>query len=89
METAYSGFALLETMVEKGNPNSLSDAGVGALALRSCIRGAFLNVKINAAGFEDKAFLEGILSKGNEIEIKSIAKEEAIIKSVNSKIQKE
>ena len=57
METAFSGFELIREMVEKGNPNSITDAGVGALALRSCIRGAFLNVKINASGLDDKDFV--------------------------------
>ena len=43
-------------MAETGNPNSVSDAGVGALCARSAVMGAFLNVKINAAGLEDKEF---------------------------------
>ena len=57
METAFSGFELIKEMVENGNPNSVTDAGVGALALRSCIKGAFLNVKINASGLKDKDFV--------------------------------
>ena len=48
METSFSGFELIREMVVLGNPNSVADAGVGALALRACIRGAFLNVKVNA-----------------------------------------
>ena len=63
METAFSGFALIKEMVKKGNPNSVTDAGVGALALRSCIKGAFLNVKINCAGLDDKVFAGGNNSK--------------------------
>ena len=70
METAYSGFALIKEMVKKGNPNSVTDAGVGALALRSSIKGAFLNVKINCAGLNDKIFAKEIISKGSEIESK-------------------
>ena len=73
METAFSGFELISEMVEKGNPNSVSDAGVGAMAFSSCIRGAFLNVKINASGLKDKIFVNDILSKGREIEAKTIA----------------
>jgi glutamate formiminotransferase/formiminotetrahydrofolate cyclodeaminase len=61
METAFSGFELIREMVEKGNPNSITDAGVGALALRSCIMGTFLNVKINAAGLQDKDFVKRII----------------------------
>jgi glutamate formiminotransferase/formiminotetrahydrofolate cyclodeaminase len=89
METAYSGFELIEEMARKGNPNSVSDAGVGALALRSCVRGAFLNVKINASGMDDKKFLADILFKANETEVRSIAKEEEILKIINQTIKKD
>jgi glutamate formiminotransferase/formiminotetrahydrofolate cyclodeaminase len=75
-------------MVEKGNPNSITDAGVGALALRSCIKGAFLNVKINAMGLIDKAFAKEIISRGCEIEIKAMMEEEAILRLVESVIIK-
>ena len=84
MEIAFSGFELIGEMVEKGNPNSVSDAGVGALALRSCVRGAFLNVKINASGLKDEIFMKDIISKGEEIEAKTIAAEELILKSINA-----
>ena len=86
METAFSGFELISQMVEKGNPNSVTDAGVGALALRSCVRGAFLNVRINASGLADKAFVTEVISRGEEIERKSIAAEDLILKSINSSL---
>jgi glutamate formiminotransferase/formiminotetrahydrofolate cyclodeaminase len=86
METAYSGFELISAMVEKGNPNSISDAGVGAIAIRSCIRGAFLNVKINASGLNDKDFANNVIGRGEEIESKTIAYEEEILKIINTKI---
>ena len=88
METAFSGFELIKEMVEKGNQNSISDAGVGALALRSCISGAFLNVKINASGLKDQIFVRDVISKGENIEAKSIAAEELILKSINEIILK-
>ncbi len=66
-------------MAEKGNPNSVSDAAVGALALRSCIRGAFLNVRINAAGLDDREFVEDLLSRGKAIEEKAMKEEESIL----------
>jgi glutamate formiminotransferase / formiminotetrahydrofolate cyclodeaminase len=88
METAFSAFVLIREMVEKGNPNSVTDAGVGALALRSCIRGAFLNVKINAAGITDKSFAEEIISRGEKIETKAILEEAAIMKIVEEAIIK-
>jgi glutamate formiminotransferase/formiminotetrahydrofolate cyclodeaminase len=87
METAFSGFGLIREMVEKGNPNSISDAGVGALAIRSCIRGAFLNVKINASGLEDKSFVSDVLAKGEAIEVQTETKEEEILKIINAKIE--
>ena len=86
METAYSGFALIKEMVEKGNPNSVTDAGVGALALRSCIKGAFLNVRINAAGLLDKEFVKYIISKGEDLEIKAEKEEIYIMKIINTNI---
>jgi glutamate formiminotransferase/formiminotetrahydrofolate cyclodeaminase len=85
METAYSGFELINEMVEKGNPNSITDAGVGALAIRSCIRGAFLNVKINASGLHDKGFVNTILAKGEDLELKAVTIEEKILKLINTK----
>lgn len=87
METAFAGFELIKEMIEKGNPNSVTDAGVGALALRSCIKGAFLNVRINANGLEDKKFAETIISSGNDIVLKAEAQEEEILKLVDSKIE--
>jgi len=88
METAFLGFELIREMVEKGNPNSITDAGVGGLALLSCIKGAYLNVKVNALGLDDKVFAKGIISKGCEIETKAIMEEEAIMKIVESVINK-
>ncbi len=88
METAYSGFELIHEMVKKGNPNSVTDAGVGALALSSCIRGAFLNVRINASGLEDRRFAEEIVKKGYYIENKAREEEELILNSVDSGTRK-
>lgn len=87
METALPGFELIREMVEKGNPNSVTDAAVGALALRSCIRGAFLNVKINASGLDDREFVNDLLEKARLIESEAVKEEEAVIKRVSIKIQ--
>jgi len=73
-------------MAANGNPNSVSDAGVGALCARTAIRGAFLNVKINAAGFADKAFVDDMLTKGMAIEAKALALEEEVMGIVETKI---
>jgi glutamate formiminotransferase/formiminotetrahydrofolate cyclodeaminase len=67
-------------MVEKGNPNSVTDAAVGALAIRSCVRGAFLNVKINASGLDDREFVNELLRKGQFIESDAIKEEDSILK---------
>ncbi len=86
METAFSGFELIRAMVETGIPNSITDAGVGALALRSCIKGAFLNVKINASGLTDKAFAADIISRAGVIESQAEKEEISILKIVNAHI---
>ena len=87
METAFSGFSLIKEMVENGNPNSITDAGVGALALGACVKGAFLNVKINASGLNDKDFVKSIIAKGEDLETKTIAAEGEILKIINKKIK--
>ena len=86
MEIAYSGFDLINAMVENGNPNSITDAGVGALAIRSCIRGAFLNVMINASGLSDKVFVAEVIAKGTDIEAKTLAAEDTIVKTITQRI---
>ena len=86
MQLSYDSLALIKAMAEGGNPNSVSDAGVGALCARSAVMGAFMNVRINASGFDDKAVVNDIIAKGKEIEEKTIALESAILKIVNDKI---
>lgn len=86
MQKAFEGFDICKAMAEVGNPNSVTDAGVGALCCRSAVMGAFLNVKINATGLEDKEFAQNIISKGKEIELKTIALEKEILEIVNSKM---
>ena len=73
-------------MAEIGNPNSVTDAGVGALCARSAVMGAGLIVKINASGLKDEAFVKSILAKVQELETKAQAKETEILGIVNSKI---
>jgi glutamate formiminotransferase / formiminotetrahydrofolate cyclodeaminase len=86
MKRAGDAFPLIRSMAETGNPNSVSDAGVGALCIRSAVMGAFLNVKINAAGLEDKEFAGKVLAEGREIEAAAIKQEEEILQIINSKI---
>ncbi len=86
MQKSFESMEIIKAMAEIGNPNSVSDAGVGALCARTAVMGAFLNVKINATDIEDKAFVEEKLSQGAEIEQKTIALETEILKIVNQKI---
>jgi len=86
METTYSSMEVIKAMAEIGNPNSVSDAGVGALCARSAVMGAFMNVRINAAGYDDKKYVNDIVEKGRAIEKKTIALEADILKIVNEKI---
>jgi glutamate formiminotransferase/formiminotetrahydrofolate cyclodeaminase len=79
METALSGYEVITEMIENGNPESVTDAAVGALAIRACIRGAFLNVKVNVAGLDDKTFAGNLLARGQIIENKANAEELRIL----------
>jgi len=86
MQKAYESFEIIRAMVETGNPNSVTDAGVGALCARSAVIGAYLNVKVNGAGMKDKVFLEEIMKRAEELVSKAKAEEEEIITEVNRKI---
>lgn len=86
MNRTFDSFELIKIMAETGNPNSVSDAGVAALAARSAVMGAFLNVKINAAGLDDKAFSSLVLSEGYRLEAATIQREAEILEIVNRKI---
>jgi len=86
MEITYGGMDIIKRMAETGNPNSVSDAGVGAICARSAIMGAFMNVRINAAGYDDKAFVNEIIGKGRDVENKAITLESEILQIVNEKI---
>ena len=86
MQLAYESMSVIKAMAEVGNPNSISDAGVGALCARSAVMGAFMNVRINAKDYADKNFVDDIISKGKEIETKTIELEKEILKIVNEKI---
>ena len=87
MTLCYESMQVMEAMAETGNPNSVSDAGVGALAARAGVRGAHLNVKINAAGYDDAAFVEDILKRAAEIDRLAAERENKILEIVESKIK--
>ena len=86
MQLAYESMSVIKAMAEVGNPNSISDAGVGALCARSAVMGAFMNVRINAKDYMDKNFVNDIVARGKETEGKTIELEKEILKIVNEKI---
>ena len=86
MKASFECFEIVKAMAEIGNPNSVSDAGVGALAARSAVLGAELNVKINAAGLKDREVAERLISEAAEIAQKAVAQEAEILQIVNQKI---
>jgi glutamate formiminotransferase/formiminotetrahydrofolate cyclodeaminase len=86
MKTAYESVNVMRAMAENGNPNSVSDAGVGALCALTAVEGAYLNVKINAQGIKDKAFTEKLMREGEEIVQKTRECRNAIMEVVEQKI---
>lgn len=86
MQLCLESMQVAKAMADIGNPNSVSDAGVGAIAAMAGIKGAFLNVKINAVGLEDKAFVEKIIADAKKINDQATKLEEEILKTVESKL---
>lgn len=86
MNAAYKAFEVVRAMAESGNPNSVSDAGVGALAARSAVMGACLNVKINAAGLKDRELAERLVREAEEIQSLAQQAEREILAIVEEKI---
>jgi glutamate formiminotransferase/formiminotetrahydrofolate cyclodeaminase len=86
MQVCFSGYEIAQAMVEKGNPNSVTDAGVGALCIRTAIYGAYLNVKINASGLKDKSMAEKLVAEANAVLQQSNALEQEILMATEAKL---
>ncbi len=86
MKNACDSMHVIKAMAEIGNPNSVSDAGVGALAARSAVLGAWLNVKINCGSIKDESFVNQSLSQGQAIVNLAIERETEILQIVDSKL---
>lgn len=86
MELSYESMSVIKAMVETGNPNSVTDAAVGALCARAAVLGAFMNVRVNTLSYDDKNFVNDLIKKGKEIETKTIALEKEIIEIANKKL---
>lgn len=87
MQLCYSSMEIIKAMTELGNPNSVTDAGVGALCARAAVMGAFMNVRINSGGLTDKEFAAKIVADGETIQRKTMDVEAEILKIVDSKIK--
>lgn len=78
IKVAYNAFDLIEVMAKDGNPNSISDAGVGAIAIRGAIYGAYLNVRINASGLKDKLVAEQLTTEAQNLLDRAFAREKVV-----------
>lgn len=87
MRVAWQSFEIIEAMAKEGNPNSISDAGVGALCARSAIWGAYLNVCINAAGLKDESLKKNFLNEAEQIKQASLVREAEILSFVEKQIK--
>ncbi len=87
MQLAYDSMSVIQNMAINGNPNSVSDAGVGALCARTAVMGAWLNVKINCSGYDDKTYVEQVLKSCDELVVKTTAKEAEILSVVHKVIE--
>jgi len=87
MKASYETFGIIRAMAEEGNPNSVSDAGVGALAARAAVLGAGLNVKINAGGLKDRATADALVAEANKLIADACKQEAEILEIVNGKIK--
>lgn len=87
MQRSVESMEIISAMVKEGNPNSVSDAGVGALAARSAALGAYLNVKINCSGLNDTDAKSNYLEKAETLKKQAVEKEQAILEAVEATIK--
>ena len=86
MEKSMASMEIMKAMAEMGLQASVSDAGVGALCARTAVKGAFLNVKINASALKDEAYKQDVLKKGNTIQTETEKLEKEILEVVEGKL---
>jgi len=86
METAYNSMEVMEEMADKGLQNSLSDAGVGMLAAKTAVIGAYFNVKINAKDLKERKFADTILAKAKAIYDKTLEREAKLTEMILEKL---
>lgn len=86
MKICLESMTVIKEMVKEGNPNSVTDAGVGALCARSAIIGAYLNVKVNGSGLKDKAYMEKTMKEAEALKAAAENMEKEILQIVDNKI---
>ncbi len=86
MKTCYASMEVSKAMVEIGNPNSITDAGVGALCARAAVIGAFMNVRVNCADHPDKDYVQSVIDQGRTIQDAAMLLEEEIRSKVDKQI---
>lgn len=87
MQVAYRALDMLELMIEKGNPNSITDAGVGVLCIKTAVRGAYFNVLVNAQGLKDRAYAEDIKQKASILLAENHNRADALLTKVEAAIK--
>jgi len=86
MKKTWESIALIKAMVYEGNPNSITDAGVGMLCAKAAMYGAFMNVKINAQSLNDKATAQKFIAEGDKMIAETTQTEKEIVDYINAKI---
>jgi len=86
MKTSFDCYETIEEMIKIGNPNSITDAGVGALCIRTAVFGAYMNVKVNMADLKDEVWKKEMLTKSENIYLKTIEKDKELFNLVNESI---
>lgn len=86
MKASFRAFDICKAMAEEGNPASVSDAGVGALAARAAVLGACLNVKINASSLKDREQADALVAEANELARQACECEQTILQIVEGKL---
>lgn len=86
MKAALESMDICKAMVEIGNPNSITDAAVGAACARTAVVGAYLNVKVNTQSYDDKDFVIQILSESKILLDKAYALEKEILEYTENRI---
>ncbi len=87
MSAASNALVMLEPMIEKGNQNSVTDAGVGVLCVRAAVQGAYMNVLVNAKGLKDVSFAQHVIEEAKTILAKTNLKADELVKKVEKVIE--